>query len=110
MFVDSDEDENKAFAVQHDNSTRTMSAKVAPSYNGNTSWFQYEELIDEWCDLTTIEASKRGPNLKSRLFGEAQYLKALLEGARLKDEDTGVQYFKDTLRPNFIKNKEHVFL
>ena len=68
MFVDSDEDENKAFAVQHDNSTRTMSAKVAPSYNGNTSWFQYEELIDEWCDLTTIEASKRGPNLKSRLF------------------------------------------
>ena len=110
MFIDSDEDENKAFAVQHDNSMRTMSAKVAPSYNGNTSWFQYEELIDEWCDLTTIEASKRGPNLKSRLFGEAQFLKALLEGARLKDEDTGVHYFKDTLRPNFIKNKEHVFL
>ncbi len=87
-----------------------MSAKVAPSYNGNTSSFQYEELIDEWCDLTTIEASKRGPNLKSLLFGEAQFLKALLEGGRLKDEETGVQYFKDTLRPNFIKNKEHVFL
>ena len=108
MF-DSDEEE-KSYAIHHDNSMRTMSAKVAPSYNGNTSWFQYEELIDEWCDLTTIEASKRGPNLKSRLFGEAQFLKALLEGNRLKDEETGVQYFKDTLRPNFIKNKEHVFL
>ena len=110
MFVDSDEDENKAFAVQHDNSTRTMSAKVAPSYNGNTSWFQYEELIDEWCDLTTVDPAKKGLNLKSRLFGEAQFLKALLEGNRLKDEETGVQYFKDALRPNFIKSKEHVFV
>ena len=109
MFDDSDQ-EDKAYAAFNESSTRTMSAKVAPSYNGNTSWFQYEELIDEWCDLTTIEASKRGPNLKSRLFGEAQFLKALLEGNRLKDEETGVQYFKDTLRPNFIKNKEHVFL
>ncbi len=88
MF-DSDEEE-KSYAIHHDNSMRTMSAKVAPSYNGNTSWFQYEELIDEWCDLTTIEASKRGPNLKCRLFGEAQFLKALLEGNRLKGDGTGV--------------------
>ena len=61
-----------------------MSAKVAPSYNGNTSWFQYEELIDEWCDLTTVDPAKKGPNLKSRLFGEAQFLKALLEGNKKK--------------------------
>ena len=46
MF-DSDEEE-KSYAIHHDNSMRTMSAKVAPSYNGNTSWFQYEELIDEF--------------------------------------------------------------
>ena len=109
MFDDSDQ-EDKAYAAFNESSTRTtMSAKVAP-YDGNTSWFQYEELIDEWCDLTTIEASKGGPNLKNRLFGEAQFLKALLEGNRLKDEETGVQHFKDTLRPNFVKNKEHVFL
>ena len=34
------------------------------------SWFRYEELVDDWMTFTTIDASKRGPLLKSRLTGE----------------------------------------
>ena len=57
MFDDSDQ-EDKAYAAYNESSTQTRSAKVAPSYNGNTSGFQCEELIDEWYDLTTVDPSK----------------------------------------------------
>ena len=36
--------------------------------------------------------------------------KRLLERDRLKDPDNGVQYFKDTLRPHFVKGAQSVFL
>ena len=87
-----------------------MTTKIPPAYNGRSSWFAYEELIDEWVDLTTIADEKRGPNLKNRLVEDAQMYKPLLDRERLMDPDNGVQYFKDTLRPHFVKGKEHVFL
>ena len=46
--------------------------KNPPRYDGATSWFKYEELIDDWLDLTVLEESKRGPALKNRLFSELQ--------------------------------------
>ena len=49
----------------------SMTAKQPPSYDGRVSWFRYEELVDDWVTLTTIDASKRGPLLKSRLTGDA---------------------------------------
>ena len=48
-----------------------MSAKQPPSYDGKVSWFRYEELVDDWTTFMTIEASKQGPLLKSRLAGDA---------------------------------------
>ena len=91
-------------------SQAVMTTKIAPSYNGRTSWFAYEELIDEWVDLTTINPDKQGPDLRNRLVDEAQMYKPLLDRARLVDPNEGVQYFKETLRPHFVKGKEHVFL
>ena len=37
-------------------------------FDGPTSWFKYEELIDDWLDLTVLEAGKRGPALRIRLI------------------------------------------
>ena len=88
----------------------TMTTKIPPAYNGRSSWFAYEELIDEWVDLTVINPEKQGPNLRNRLIEDAQMYKAMLDRNRLMDPDNGVQYFKDTLRRHFVKGKEHVFL
>ena len=115
MLADSDEDYpaqvGDAFVSEDMASSQAaMTTKVAPSYNGRTSWFSYEELIDEWVDLTTINPEKQGPNLRNRLVEDAQMYKPLLDRARLMDPDNGVQYFKDALRPHFVKGKEHVFL
>jgi hypothetical protein len=73
------------------------------------SWFAYEELIEDWCDVTELEVEKQGPALRNRLEGEAAMYKPLFSRKRLKDPD-GVQYFKETLRPHFVKGRQVVFL
>ena len=35
------------------------SKKNPPLFDGSTSWFKYEELMDDWLDLTQLEAGKR---------------------------------------------------
>ena len=40
----------------------TMTTKVPPAYNGRTSWFAYEKLINEWVDL---DNSRRKTRAKS---------------------------------------------
>ena len=82
--------------------------KIPPLSDGPTSWFMYEELIDDWLDLTQLEAGKRGPALKNRLVGDAAMYKGLLDRETLRSE--GVKYFKNTLRPHFIKGALSVFL
>ena len=57
----------------------SMTAKQPPSYDGKVSWFRYEELMDDWVTITTVEAPKRGPVLKSRLTGDAYMYKAVLQ-------------------------------
>ena len=44
----------------------------SPLFDGSTSWFKYEELIDDWLDLTVLEGRKRGPALKNRVVGDAK--------------------------------------
>ena len=46
--------------------------KNPPLFDGSTSWFKYEELIEDWLDLTVIQERKRGPALKNRLVGIAE--------------------------------------
>ena len=52
-------------------------SNIPPLFDGSTSWFKYEELIDDWLDLTVLEAGKRGPALKNRFVGDAEMYKGL---------------------------------
>ena len=90
--------------------TQQMTTKVAPAYDGRTSFFAFEDAIDNWCDITELEPEKRGPALRNRLEGEAQQYKRLLDRERLRDPNDGVNYFKRLLRPHFIKGAQNVFL
>ena len=59
--------------------------------------------------FTVLEAGKRRPALKNRLVGDLAMHKELLSRESLRAED-GVKYFKDTLRPHFIKGAQSIFL
>ena len=56
-----------------------------------------------------LEAGKRGPALKHRLVGVAEKYKGLFNREPLRADD-GVKYFRDTLRPQFVKGAQSVFL
>ena len=86
-----------------------VTTKIPPGYNGTTSWFAYEEAIDDWTDVTELDAQKQGPALKNRLDGEAAVYKPLLDRDLLRGPD-GVAYFKATLRPHFVKGNQAVWL
>ena len=88
----------------------SMTAKQPPSYDGKVSWFRYEELVDDWVTITTVEATKRGPLLKSKLTGDAYMYKAVLQNDLLQDPDEGVNYFKNTLKKYFLKGATNVYL
>ena len=55
-----------------------ITVKKPPIVDVPTSWFKYEELIDDWLDLSVLEAGKRGPALNNRLVGDAATHKGLL--------------------------------
>ena len=40
--------------------------KIPPSFDGRSSWFAYEEAVDDWVDITTLDAEKLGPSLKKQ--------------------------------------------
>ena len=65
--------------------TQQMTTKVAPAYDGRTSFFAFEDAIDDWCDITELEPEKRGPALRNRLEGDAQQYKRLLDRELLRD-------------------------
>ena len=90
--------------------TQQMTTKVAPAYDGRTSFCAFEDAIDDWCDITELEPEKRGPALRNRLEGEEQQYKRLLDREMLRDPNDGVNYFKRFLRPHFIKGAQNVFL
>ena len=85
-----------------------ITVKIPPLFDGSTSWFKYEELIDDWLDLTQLEVGKRGQALKNRLVGDASMYKGFLDRESLRPEE-GVKYFTYTLRHQFIKGALSVF-
>ena len=87
-----------------------MTPKIPPGFDGIMSWFEYEQLVDDWVALTTIEPARQGPSLKTRLTGLAEKYKELLDNNRLKDPEQGVEYFKKFLRPYFVKGVQHVYI
>ena len=88
---------------------KQVTTEIPPTFDGRASWFQYEEAIDEWCDVTKLEESKRGPALRNQLEGQASLYKHLLDREKLKDEETGVEYFKKVIREHFVKGANSVF-
>ena len=91
--------------------TTQVTTKVPPGFDGKTSWFAFEDAIDDWCDITELEAEKWGPALRNRLEGEASVFKRLLDREELRQPNgRGVEYFKRTLRPHFVKGSQTVFL
>ena len=91
--------------------TTQVTTKVPPGFDGKTSWFAFEDAIDDWCDITELEAEKWGPALRNRLEGEASVYKRLLDRDQLREPNgRGVEYFKRTLRPHFVKGAQTVFL
>ena len=59
----------EAFAMKDDEawSSDKMTAKVPPAYDGLSSFFAYEEYVEEWLLITTIEPDKQAPLLRFRL-------------------------------------------
>ena len=110
-IVDADDSRNKydSYAIRRapqqpaNHTTQQMTTKVTPAYDGRTSFFAFEDVIDDWCDITELEPEKRGPALRSRLEGEASQHKRLLNREVLRDPNEGVNYFERFLRPHFIK-------
>ena len=51
--------------------TLNLSMTAKQIVRRKVSWLRYEELVDDWVTITTVEAPKRGPLLKSRLTGDA---------------------------------------
>ena len=35
--------------------TQQMTTKIAPAYDGRTSFFAFEDAIDDWCGITELE-------------------------------------------------------
>ena len=64
------------------------------------SWFRYEELVNDWVTFTTIEASERGPLLKSRRIGDAH----------MYNRRTFCKILKNTLKKFFLKGSTNVYL
>ena len=56
-----------------------MTPKIAPTFDGLTSSFEYEDCIDNWLNLTTLTPRKHGPSLKNSLVGAAAHYKGMLE-------------------------------
>ena len=91
--------------------TTQVTTKVPPGFDGKTSWFAFEDAIDDWCDITELEQEKWGPALRNRLEGEAAVYKRLLDRDELRQPNgRGVEYFKRTLRPRFVKGAQTVFI
>ena len=70
-----------------------ITTKIPPLFDGSTSWFESEELIDDWLDLTVLEAEIRGPALKNRFVGDADMYKEPLNRESLRAAD-GVKYLE----------------
>ena len=86
-----------------------FSKKIPPSFDGRSSWFTYEDSIDDWVELTDEPQAKHGIMLKQRLIHDAEHFKSLLETSKLKQPD-GVKYLKDTIRPTYVKGAQQIYL
>ena len=88
-------EEPEAFAASHADNRQgmKMTPKVPPQFDGQSSWFEYEDLIDDWLGITTLDPDKHGPSLKN-LVGAASFYNSMLDIALLRDPDRGLAHFQ----------------
>ena len=77
-----------AFAVRNeskeDRLNLSMAPKQPPLFNGRISWFRYEDAIDEWVTITSVEKPERwGPLLRIRLADVAAIYRNMLDSKAL---------------------------
>ena len=84
--------------------------QIPPAFDGCSSWFTYEEAIEDWCDLTELDPDKLGPALKQRLEGEAAVYKPLMDRYLLRVPAAGVSYFINLVRPHLVKGAQSVLM
>ena len=47
--------------------TQQMTTKVAPAYDGRSSFFAFEDAIDDWCDIAELEPEKTWTCIKEQI-------------------------------------------
>ena len=86
-----------------------ITRQAPPGNDGSVSWLKYSD-VEERCGLTKAKARRRGPAIAARLSGRAELVKERLDCDRLKDPETGVEYYLATMGPFFVKDNQAVFL
>ena len=61
-----DDDNYDSFATEIPRGDLQSTPKIPPAFDGKSSWFAYEEAIDDWLDITTLAEEKRAPSLRNR--------------------------------------------
>ena len=74
-----------------------ITTKIPPFFDGSTSWFKYERSIDDWLDLTVLEAE-----------GDAEMHRGLRDREPLRAAD-GVKYSRDHHFINVDRYTSHEF-
>ena len=91
-YPQNDDQLNDCLAAGDDEAWRSlkMTIKVPPAFNGHVQtqgYFAYEDSVEEWVSITSVDKDKRGPLLKNRLLGEAIRLKPLFDTDSLRDHE-----------------------
>jgi len=87
MEFEDEEPQEDSYKTEELPAGALCTTKIAPAFNGRTSWFAYEELIEEFLDTTILNGDKIGPALRSRLIGDAAVHKPLFDRDLLKVDD-----------------------
>ena len=66
--------------------------KVAPAFDGEGSYFEYEENVKDWNCITQYPARIRGHLLRNKLFGSCLQYKGSMEREQLSREEADAQY------------------
>ena len=66
-----------------------VTTEVPPGYDGSTKWFKYADAVEEWCDLTKVEARRRGPAIAAYLEGPPTHHKTS-DSVEIQEMNSGV--------------------
>ena len=88
--------------------TTQVTTKVLPEFDGKTSWFAFEDAIDDWCDITELESEKWGPALRNRLEGEASVFKRLLDREELRQPNRS-RVFQENIETTLCERSSDSF-